>query len=117
MVRRASVLRDSAARAASFRGVRDICDAAIGAGGRVLDELSESVEGVDAVEHEDVPDGLAEREVASGLATSTKLPLNLEPKMLLCVNFSFSHPADPGGAFCPFSLSPLTKQQHLRWRG
>ena len=107
MVRRSSVGRDPAARAASFRGVRDMCAAALGAGRRVLDELSESVEGVDAVEHEDEPDGFAERGVASGFRTrevasrlvpSTTLPSNLESKMLLCVNFPFSHPADPGGA-------------------
>ena len=64
-----------------------MCAAAIGDGGRVIDERSVIVEGVeDAVEHEDEPDGLVERKVASGptmhevpssLATSTTLPLNL----------------------------------------
>ena len=95
MVRPSSVLRDSAARAASFRGVRDMCTAAIGAGGRVLDELSESVEGVDAVEDEDEPDGFAERGVASSLATSTTLPLNLEPKNVTVRQFPLLTPCRP----------------------
>ena len=117
MVRRSSVLRDSAARAASFRGVSNMCAAVIGVGGRVLGELSESVEGVDAVEDEDEPDGFAERGVASGcrtrevasrLAPSTKLPLNLEPKMSLCVKFPFSHRTDPGSAHVLSVFSPFT---------
>ena len=102
MVRRSSVLRDSAARAASFRGVSNMCAAVIGVGGRVLGELSESVEGVDAVEDEDEPDGFAERGVASGCRTG------LEPKMSLCVKFPSSHRTHPGTAHVLSVFSPFT---------
>ena len=109
-VRRSSVKRDTAARAASFSDVGDMCAAAIGAGGPVIDELSESAECVNVVEHEDGPDGLPELEVASNPATGTKLPLNLESKMLLCANFSISHTADlRSGHVLPVSLPPLTQ--------
>ena len=74
------------------------------------DGLSEKSEGADVVEHEGELDRLVKREVARGfttrevensLATSTRLPLGLEPKMLLCVSCSISHPPTPGSAHVP----------------
>ena len=58
---------------------------------RVLGELSDNVESVYVVEHEDEPDGLVEREV---VATSTNLPLKLQPSMMFARSVRFAPAID-----------------------